>query len=95
MTGDPCPPVRGGQIHEHNCYLQPSALEQRKISRTEIPAPPERHLGDPGEAANRRENPRSGALRFSHRQQAASLRFNQAPVCAMLLMVSTRHLEAS
>ena len=52
----PCPPVRGGQIHEHNCYLQPSALEQRKICRTEIPALPEKPLGDPGEATNRREN---------------------------------------
>src|SRR3546814_873183 len=84
--------------HEHHCYLQPSVLEQRKISRTEGPAPPERYLGNPGEAANRREKSRSSALRFSHRQQAASLRFNQAPCarrCPWRKPVITSHGDAA
>lgn len=59
---------------------------------------PERYLGDPSETVNRRENPRSGTLRFSHRQQTASLRFNQAPCarrCSWRALVIASHRNAA
>ncbi len=43
--------------HEHHCYLHPPALEQRKVGRTENPAPAERYLGHPSKASACRTNP--------------------------------------
>ena len=60
-------------------HLHPPALEQRKVGRTENPAPAERYLGHPSKASACRTNPGSGFVRSGHRQQASSLRLNQAP----------------
>jgi len=65
--------------HENHRYRQPRATEQRKIVRAETPATTERYLVYPGKGSNCIKNSGSGSLRSGHRQQASSLRLNQAP----------------
>jgi len=53
-------------------------MEQGKASRAESPAPTQRYLGHPGKAPDRGEISGSSVVQLGNRQQAASLRLNQA-----------------
>lgn len=49
-----------------------------KLVGAESPAPTQRYLGHPGKAPNRGEIYGSGIVQLGYRQQAESLRLNQA-----------------
>lgn len=98
IAGPPLSSLTWRTSHEHHCHFQSLALEQGKTSRAESPSPTQRYMGHPGKAPDCGENLGSCSIRLGHRQQAASLRLNQAS-CAghspWRTRVDTSHHDAA